>query len=261
MVSRRRRFDWGARIAIATALAAAVLTAVWARDTQVLQKAKPVRGLLEANVAQRFSLPLAQRACALGTLVPREGTGAKAASKLHLSVIDPATNKPLREFRMDEASDAEFGFCIDAAGTYPLELRAAVGGNFELTLDAVLGRAKVLAPAIAPAPLLMSPRLRTLAAQLEHSAQLEKFWADTQREGTPLIEPSDDPDRSWVTFLYRSAAAHSVSVSWQMWTFALENTALARLPATDLWWKSVRFPNDTRFSYQLVIDPPSAGTR
>lgn len=245
MLSRRTRFTWVAGIA----LAAACLTGARARESQLLQKDHPQRGVLEANAVQRIGLALAQRECALGQLRGFAAASAKPASKLRLDVIDPATSKPLRGFH-----EGDFGFCADAAGTYQLQLRAATAGGYALTLDALLPRMGASAKTAAASPRsLLSPRMRALSAD---PTQLEKFWTETKRAGTPLIEPGDDADSSWVTFLYRGPVAHGVSVSWPMWTYELQDTALTRLSGTDLWWKSVRFPNSARFSYQLVIDPP-----
>jgi enterochelin esterase-like enzyme len=49
-----------------------------------------------------------------------------------------------------------------------------------------------------------------------------------------------------------------VSIDWPAWTFEFANSALTLLAGSDVWWKSVRMPHDTRMSYRFVVEPPSA---
>lgn len=112
---------------------------------------------------------------------------------------------------------------------------------------------------------LVSPRLEALQQAIEagDSAALDAFWQEVSRQGTPLIEPiAGDEQHSLVTFVWRGAdedqgVALVSNLSGQMG--AVE--AMTRLPATDVWYKTYKLPNDTRESYQFsvagqnVVDP------
>lgn len=227
---------------------------------RVLHKAEPERALIEAHTEQRYALELGERECAFGSLKPSAAAHARAATDLKLSVQAPGSDRSLRTFSLRKSA-LEFGFCVEEQGSYELVVAAAeVAGGYELALERVLPRGDAKRkPQPTPDERSMSPRLRATAPELRDPTRLEQFWKQVMRAGTPMIEPAD-ADTSWVTFLYRgSAQTREVSISWQAWTFAFSQTQLARLPGTDLWWKSLRLPSSARLSYQLTIDPPAVG--
>ena len=62
-----------------------------------------------------------------------------------------------------------------------------------------------------------------------------------------------------MTFVWRGdARTRAVSIDWPAWTFEFAKSALAPLAGSDLWWKSVRMPHDTRMSYRFVVAPRAA---
>jgi enterochelin esterase-like enzyme len=244
MLSQRGR--WSVSVTLGIAVVGAVLSA--RRDeAPKLRPAKRVQAEIAAHAEHRYAVPLAARDCALGTLSGSDG--------LALTVHEAGSDRVLRRFALGNAPQ-HFGFCGEAAGNYELAVRAAAAaGGYALSLDVVLARPAAVAAAAPPADVLMSPRLRALSATKPTPDQLAQLWSEVVRDGSPLIEPGDD-DTSWVTFLYRGEGPErSVALSWQL----LADSALARLPGTNLWWKSVQLPNETRLSYQLVIDPPAVG--
>jgi enterochelin esterase-like enzyme len=236
-------------LTIGIGIVAAVTSASLQRQPPKLEKAQVVRASIEPQTHHQYTLPLAERDCVLATLRALS----EAAVGLTLRVHAPDSERVLRQLELGKAP-LEIGFCIDAAGTYTLELRAAdSGGDYELTLDAVLprksGRADL--PKLAAA---MSPQLRALAKDPE------QLLREATARGTPLLEPDPStPDTTWVSFVYRGTdKTRSVMVSWSLWAPELEDMRLARLPGTDVFWKSVRMPSGARFSYQLIVDAPKA---
>lgn len=81
------------------------------------------------------------------------------------------------------------------------------------------------------------------------------FWADIERNGTPLVAlaPGDAVD---VTFLLRAAPDSGP------WTLtdgispgANPEFALTNVPGTDVWHVTLRLPRDTRVTYTFTRDP------
>src|SRR5262249_42237838 len=105
---------------------------------------------------------------------------------------------------------------------------------------------------------LDSPRLAALAKELKAGdrAALSRFWEEL-RGKAPLIEPvADDPHSSWVTFAWRgdgqtrrmNVQGGPASGDWANW--------MKRLGKTDLWYRTDRIPNDSRFSYSFQVNRP-----
>src|SRR5262249_21399615 len=101
---------------------------------------------------------------------------------------------------------------------------------------------------------LDSPLLQKLRTDLpSHSEKaLDKFWRKISLEGTPLVEPIKGDDQNLlVTFLWRSSATKKYIVVFPLaWRYPLRNL-MARLPGTDVWYKSYRFRKDARFVYLI----------
>lgn len=223
----------------------ACASGVRAEPQQPLAAGSTAGGVSRKGELRSHPLRLKARECAFGKLQP--------SAAVELRIWRPNdTALPLRKFRGQPGRLLEFGFCVELAGVYRLELRGLSGaGTYQLTLDSVLARQDSPPSAASPSE-LQSPRLRAVAAG-ELSARA--FW-DGLKEGTPLIE-SRGPDNALVTFVYRgSPRTRSVALSLPAWTFAFAEPALARLPGTDIFWKSIVLPSTTRMSYQLIIDPP-----
>jgi enterochelin esterase-like enzyme len=142
------------------------------------------------------------------------------------------------------------------------------GWLFGLASLCQLARAEPPVPAALPAPNssrpaavssgLASPRLQALRAELAAGGSSDAFWAERQRAGTPLIEALDR-EHDLVTFVWRGdVQTRAVSIEWPAWTYEFAHNALARIQGSDVWWKSVRLPHDTRMSYRFAVAPPSA---
>lgn len=115
-----------------------------------------------------------------------------------------------------------------------------------------------------------SPRLRALQQELAagSATALDAFWQETVAQGAPLVERLEDDDQHMlVTFLW-----HAITPVERVAVFPassllgtdIADHATAHLPATDLWFKSVRIPRDYRGTYQVApndpLTPLTAGT-
>jgi len=106
-----------------------------------------------------------------------------------------------------------------------------------------------------PAGTLASPRLQALRARIASGGReaVKHFWDETEQSGTPLIEalPAGDPGSGrqlLVTFLWRGDDVRGVILLG-----SLSNDApLARLGATDVWYRSYKVRRDARFTYRLA---------
>ena len=160
--------SWQRRLGLGTTVAIGVIAALTvARERQApkLQKAKRERAQIQAEEVHRYAVPLESRDCALGTLNPSHDSGSQlpAAHDMQLFVREPGTDRALRQFALKKAA-LEFGFCVEAPGTYVLELHAgAAAGGYELALEAVLARPPLALDVLTGDP-QMSPRVRALAA-------------------------------------------------------------------------------------------------
>lgn len=113
-------------------------------------------------------------------------------------------------------------------------------------------------PAEAP-ELLDSPRLAALVKQIDggDAHALERFWNEVQ-DHAPLVEPfAGDPRSSWVTFLFHGdATTRSVTTFGGPWAISTDGRGmnLVRLRDADVWYRSVRVPNDARIVYDFEVN-------
>jgi enterochelin esterase-like enzyme len=98
-------------------------------------------------------------------------------------------------------------------------------------------------------------RLQRAVAQGDTHA-LSAFWEAIRRDGAPLIEPTSTDQERLVTFLWQSRVAVNVVVLADFGDYVPHMT-LERLPATDVWYRSLRLPSDARFLYELSVDDPA----
>jgi enterochelin esterase-like enzyme len=107
---------------------------------------------------------------------------------------------------------------------------------------------------------MTSPRLETLKGQIKDGkpGAAEHFWDEMKARHTPLVEPlAADPAHVLVTFLYRAPEATKSVVLIAQLTASRDpgDIVLARLPGTDIWYKTYLLPSDMRLSYSFVPNP------
>lgn len=109
---------------------------------------------------------------------------------------------------------------------------------------------------------IASPRLQQLVADLKRSnrAALAAFWAEIAASGAPLIEPAGEGN-CLVTFLWRDPGdTQSVAVIQDWGADGIYEHLMARLPDSDVWFKTRVMRSDTRTTYQLAPTPPADPT-
>lgn len=115
---------------------------------------------------------------------------------------------------------------------------------------------------------LTSPRLQALQkeARAGNRSAVEQFWSQMRTRGTPLVEPFVTTDASVrVTFLWRGGPeTRNVLVAWPLPVSlsspatapAVEDSEMVQLPGTDVWYKTITFPRNTRIAYLFSINDP-----
>lgn len=98
----------------------------------------------------------------------------------------------------------------------------------------------------------LSPRLRHLQREAAADpSSVEKFWRDCTGK-CPIVEPTDDPQRFLVTFVWRGDANVS-RIEARGGPYRSSRVPFERLPETDVWYRSEILPADARFVYGLIV--------
>lgn len=101
-----------------------------------------------------------------------------------------------------------------------------------------------------PSPLSLQLRQLQREAAADPSS-VEKFWQECAGK-CPFVEPTDDPKRFLVTFLWRGDADVS-RVEARGGPYRNSRVPFERLPETDVWYRSEILPADARFVYGLIV--------
>ena len=113
---------------------------------------------------------------------------------------------------------------------------------------------------------LDSPRLAALAKDIRAGKQdaLTAFWEEMKGKA-PLIEPVSGNDKMmWVSFIWRGdAATRRMGMVGGLPGGDFPIKPLARLGATDLWYRTEQLPVDARFLYMFMHNyvKPDAGRK
>jgi enterochelin esterase-like enzyme len=216
------------------------LAALAEAEPRELRRGERLEGVVGAGGTEEFRLAAHEGDFVRGRL---EGGGAGLTLDL---VTDAGAH--IRRLVSPGASAQEFMFI---AGRGTQRLRLGIDGperSYTIAIDQIIPRDEQRPPPQS----YLSPRLSRLAESLATGGTTESFWADAAREGTPLVEPSDRPDRRIVTFVWRGArrnvrlfGAPSNDHDW-----------MERLGDSDIWYKSYLLPSSTRLSYKFAPDIP-----
>jgi enterochelin esterase-like enzyme len=159
-------------------------------------------------------------------------------------------------------------FVAPAAGPYRIDVAPDDGikdGTFSIKLTKTVALSDRLVP---PATKYESPRIKALRAAVDAGQQgsVAAFWEDVRKNGAPLIEHinaddnNKDADKNrLVTFLWRgSPDTQNVMVLWfpfsTQWP---DDYRMTRLGQTDVWYKTLKVPDNKRFIYRLVVNAPA----
>ncbi|PQO29014.1 esterase family protein [Blastopirellula marina] len=201
------------------------------------------QGAIEINQALDFSLPATAGAFVRGVV---GGPG------MRLSLIDAQRNV-IRCLSDGRGPTLPFMFVVGNEGPYALRLSSSHGGDYLLSVDAIIAAEDQ----VAPAPELASPRLRKLQKTLAAGGSTAAFWQELEAEGTPLVEiegaiPPLQGDEALVTFLFRGAERNVRLFGAP----SGDHDDLQRLGDSDVWYGSYRVPSAARIDYRLAPDVP-----
>jgi hypothetical protein len=121
-----------------------------------------------------------------------------------------------------------------------------------------------IAPPFSAADPFASPRMAAVRDAIEDKdpAAVERFWADVQASGAPLVEPVvGEKQYSLVTFVYRGTAQTRNVVVVDGVAVAVggvdpRNSEMVRLAGTDIWYRTYKIRNDARFVYKISENDP-----
>lgn len=101
-----------------------------------------------------------------------------------------------------------------------------------------------------------SPRLQALRAEIETNRDnaLERFWAEMEANGTPLIERfPDDPTAVLVTFLWREQEPlENLRIFETLSSRSFPECVVEPIAGTDVWFRSVPARSDIRSQYTFI---------
>lgn len=135
---------------------------------------------------------------------------------------------------------------------YKIQIRSLPGQTANVTLNLrqlPLKKNQNIAPSLP----LISPLLEHTQQAINngHKDAEDKFWEYVSEQGTPLIEPTEE-GMQLLTFLWQGDESN-VRVLGSPYE---GHAHLARLPQSNIWYKSYVVPADTRLSYQLAPNVP-----
>lgn len=103
-----------------------------------------------------------------------------------------------------------------------------------------------------------SPRIATLAKDVKagNKSALVTFWEEVKGKA-PLVEPiAGDNKNLLVTYLWRGdAETKRVSMIGGAPVGDVLSKFLTRLGETDVWYRTEKLPNDSRFTYVFMLNP------
>jgi enterochelin esterase-like enzyme len=98
----------------------------------------------------------------------------------------------------------------------------------------------------------LSPRLWQLQQQASaDQLAVEAFWREVAGK-CPLVEPTDDPKRFLVTFLWRGDSS-VLRIEARGGPYEHSRDPFERLTDTDVWYRSETLPADSRYVYGLIV--------
>jgi enterochelin esterase family protein len=111
---------------------------------------------------------------------------------------------------------------------------------------------------------LASPAIRalTVSAAGAEAGVVTSFWASVEEAGAPLVNPAAVPGHTVVTFVYRGdPSVEAVRLESNLNALLIDGItidfgslgAMARVPGTDVWYRSFRLRNDVRVPYRFEV--------
>lgn len=104
-------------------------------------------------------------------------------------------------------------------------------------------------------PLILE--LRKAISQGQPGA-IANFWERVQRSGSPLVEALNSQSAVLTTFIWKGRPeTKNVLLLWPRLSFAHpDDYFFSHIPASDIWFKTLKTPRGTRIYYQISPDDP-----
>ena len=180
--------------------------------------------------------------------------------KLNFFLLNPDGTIARRIVGRDEAK-ASFPFAAEGAGSYSFKLENK--GDQPATYELTAGEVIALNDRFKPEPWtdpFPSPRIEALRKQIAAGqTNTESFWKQVAAETTPLVEPfGSDGKYQLVTFVWRGV--HDTRNVLVRGSFIRPSTPedyeMHRIPNSDVWYVTMKFPTGARFPYQISPNDP-----
>ncbi|SEG86122.1 alpha/beta hydrolase-fold protein [Marinobacterium lutimaris] len=231
-------------------LATAALSCQLTSAEPALSSADSFTGKLTTTTEIELDLPL-------GSYIAGTISINSSASNAKADLLIPSgPGKPMRQLLESVEHQGQFRF-VTAESPQPLRIHnttQASDAEVSPQIDYRLSITRQVPPEeqIPPQPEYLSPEVNKLAHAIKSGDSIDTIWQSLAKQGTPLIEPTDQPDSRVMTFLYRGAKSN-------VRIFGAppnDHDPMSRLLDSDIWFKSYIVPDDTRLAYQLAPDIP-----
>jgi len=173
---------------------------------------------------------------------------------LRVTIWD-STGTKVRTMELSDPGPADGGLAVaPSTGKYRLDITATgkSGGSISLSLRKVSASTRMAGQHAEPRETYKSARIERLKRDV-HDAKpgaLEEFWAEAAKGHGSIVEPIKDDDQNLlVTFLWKETyETYNVLLDWRPHD---EEYYMGRVPGTDVWYKTVRIRQGSRFSYRI----------
>ncbi len=231
-------------------LATAALSCQFASAEPALSSGNSFTGKLTTDTEIELNLPLGSYIA--GTLSINSSAGNAKADLL----VPSGPSKPMRQLLESVEHQGQFRF-VTTESPQPLRIQNmthATDPEASPQIDYRLTLTRQVPPEeqIPLQPEYLSHGVSQLADAIKAGDSIDTLWQSLTQQGTPLIEPTDQPDSRVMTFLYRGAK-NNVRIFGAP---SNDHDPMARLLDSDIWFKSYIVPDDTRLAYQLAPDIP-----
>jgi len=182
-----------------------------------------------------------------GTFEPRGISGT-------IDIFD-AEGKKLQTFKVWDGK-MRVGFVSPGPGLYRVKVSARPtesAGAYTLAFDRQSPSTRLNGRHVHPREDYQSQRIGQLIADIAKGLTNveERFWAEVNRSGTPLVEsiPGDD-DHVFMTFVWKEIyETHNVLLVWPPTFYRADDYYMSHLPRTSVWHKTIRVRRGSRFVY------------
>lgn len=171
------------------------------------------------------------------------------------AVVYDSHGKKVRIAQSDPGAFHEGVLVAPAADNYRLGLTGAGksgAGSYKLSLSKLSAAARMTGQHAEPKEIYPSERIARLKGDVQagKSGAVDEFWGEAVKRGGPIVEPIKGDDQNvLVTFLWKEIYdTYNVLLEWRP---REDEYYMNRVPGTNVWYKTVRIRQGSRFSYWI----------